>query len=386
MHRICTPHGPLLQSFSGSDVRPRQNNLGAHRDLFLFEHAKMLLHGQLRDEGLLSPHAEPFFQPTESATENNINASNANQWDSELNAWTKFNNHCKSEASQNNSDANSTNRDTTTNSANKISNKTPGKSESKITTQTWKTPRHKTRKTIEKENSKEKEHQNPCEILSQEDEDEQEDNTLSTSVPMKQKEMKPQSNLEQYDVDAITMETLEALLSETHEELLTTENQCIEKDYELRATQSHAMQLEDERDEVLLYNNESSESSKDDESEKSEETIEDMRVEKEEDETDGEKDEDRNEEEMQEEEDEENHGEVDEEYHELIAQCMEAKMTEHENEHQKEEEEVFMDDSDYESETDDDEEEDEMWKEYLKGDALVQEIRKKFRGRNDEID
>ena len=71
MHRICTPHGPLLQSFSESEVRPHQNILGVHRDLFLHEHAKMLLHCKLREEGLLSPHTGPFIQSIERGTENN---------------------------------------------------------------------------------------------------------------------------------------------------------------------------------------------------------------------------------------------------------------------------------------------------------------------------
>ena len=79
MYRIYTPHGPYLQSISGSDVRPRQNILGVHRELFLFEYAKMLLHCQLRDEGLLSPYAEPFFPVTESVTENNTDISGQDQ-------------------------------------------------------------------------------------------------------------------------------------------------------------------------------------------------------------------------------------------------------------------------------------------------------------------
>ena len=75
MYRIHTPHGPILQSFSGSDMMPRQNNLGIHRELFLFEYAKMLLHCQLRDEGILSPYAKPFFPPTENITDNNVDVS-----------------------------------------------------------------------------------------------------------------------------------------------------------------------------------------------------------------------------------------------------------------------------------------------------------------------
>ena len=63
-------HGPLLQSFYGSDVTPRQNILGHHRDLFLYEHAKMLLHEKLREEGILSPYAKPVHLQTETATEN----------------------------------------------------------------------------------------------------------------------------------------------------------------------------------------------------------------------------------------------------------------------------------------------------------------------------
>ena len=74
MHRICAPHGPLLQSFSESEVRPRQNILGAHGDLFLHECTKMLFHCKLREEGLLSPCAEPFIQLTERETENNKDA------------------------------------------------------------------------------------------------------------------------------------------------------------------------------------------------------------------------------------------------------------------------------------------------------------------------
>ena len=65
-----TPHGPLLQSFHGSDVMPRQDILGPHRDLFLYEYAKMLLHGKLREEGILSPYAKPVHSRTEIATEN----------------------------------------------------------------------------------------------------------------------------------------------------------------------------------------------------------------------------------------------------------------------------------------------------------------------------
>ena len=85
MYRIHTPHGPILQSLSGSDVIPRQNILDIHKELFLFDYAKMLLHCQLRDEGMLSPYAGPFFPPTESITDNKVDVSQEQNIETEKN-------------------------------------------------------------------------------------------------------------------------------------------------------------------------------------------------------------------------------------------------------------------------------------------------------------
>ena len=48
-----------------SDIRPCQNNLEVHEDLFLFTYAKILLYKYLRIEGILSLYANPFYPATE---------------------------------------------------------------------------------------------------------------------------------------------------------------------------------------------------------------------------------------------------------------------------------------------------------------------------------
>lgn len=77
----CTPHGPLSQSFQVSEVTTSQNHLGTHGDLFLFEHAKMLFHGKLREERILSPHASPVAAQAEAATENDRQTTEENKKD-----------------------------------------------------------------------------------------------------------------------------------------------------------------------------------------------------------------------------------------------------------------------------------------------------------------
>ena len=46
-------------------MKPHQNSLEVHKELFIFNYAKMLLHKRLRIEGILSPYATPFYSVTE---------------------------------------------------------------------------------------------------------------------------------------------------------------------------------------------------------------------------------------------------------------------------------------------------------------------------------
>ena len=68
---MCQMHatgGSDVEDNLRMDVRLRQNKLEFHEQLFLFEYGKMLLHKQLRIEGLLSPCACPVDHRTETKT------------------------------------------------------------------------------------------------------------------------------------------------------------------------------------------------------------------------------------------------------------------------------------------------------------------------------
>ena len=57
------------------DVRPC-HNLADEEDLFSHEHGKFILHKKFVAEGMLSPHASPFYTPTETMHRDTNNRNN----------------------------------------------------------------------------------------------------------------------------------------------------------------------------------------------------------------------------------------------------------------------------------------------------------------------